>query len=529
MPTLFRRPATNLVDKIRSLLATRGLSLADVSRGSRTGSPERSLGHVPHNLYDAMRKRRFSPSIYQVASLSIRSRYRLIDWLKLFGLSLDDSPRLQALLPTLRTVELDARIYDPSARVPWFRDVAPPSFSAPLVPLSRWLASAQPRRAESLAPVTNIAFRFVKIGSQDAFAFPFLLPGSIVRVKPLANTETDTSVDNNCSRDLFLVEHGRGFVCSQIYHTEQKQIVLCSRQLPYAAIELAQQTQATVLGIADLEIRKIVNVEKPMVPRSLGAYWAPANLPPRMYARNVGEFIRRARKRSGLSFREASKRTRFVAKMLRDTRYFCAPGSLSDYETRKSPPRHIHKIISICAVYYASAADFLDAAGVQLDRPDQLSMPLGFLEDMQPSNRAETASQTSEFMKEMDRRFQQVPYFLYRAMPSFFGIPNLSIRDIFWAGGIRRFVHPYMDGAVFLIVDRRRRTPLSSVSCPIWAQPLYVFLRRDGSYLCGSCNRLNGFLIIHPCMAGFPKLLRLRNRIDAEVVGQIVGIVRGLK
>jgi transcriptional regulator with XRE-family HTH domain len=528
MPTSGRRPPTNLVDKIRTLLAIRELSLADVSRASRTGSPDSRLDHVPHNLYDAIRKRQFSPSIYQLASLSIRSRYRLIDWLKLFGFSLDDSPRLQALLPTLRTLELDARIYDPHARVPWFRDVATPSFSASLVPLSRWLVSTEPRRAESLPPAASNAFRFVKIGSHDAFAFPGLLPGSIVRVKTLPRTETNTPIDDKCSRDLFLIEHGRGFVCSQIHHTERNQIVLCPRQLPYASVELTRETQATVHGFADLEMRKTVNIEKPMVHRSFRDYWMPVDLPP-LQVRNVGEFIRKARRRSGLSFREASKRTRLVAQTLRDNRYFCAPGSLSDYETRKSPPRHVHKIISICAVYFASAADFLESAGVKLNRPDQLSMPPGFLEDIEPGNRTKSAAHSFEFMKEMERRFQELPYFLYRAMPGFFGLPSLSIRDVFWAGGIERFVHPYMDGAVFLILDRRRRTPHTSASCPIWAQPLYVFLRRDGSYLCGSCNRLNGFLIVRPAMAGFPKLLRLRNRVDAEVVGQIVGIVRRLK
>jgi transcriptional regulator with XRE-family HTH domain len=266
-----------------------------------------------------------------------------------------------------------------------------------------------------------------------------------------------------------------------------------------------------------------------MVPKSLGSYWTPLALPSCLPARDLGEFIRRARKRSGLSFREASKRTRFIAQTLRDARYFCAPGSLSDFETRKSPPRHIHKLVSICAVYFASAADFLEAAGVQLDRPGQLPMPRDILEGPEPDRGINTASSSSKCMKEIERRFQQLPYFLHRAMSTFFGIPDLSIRDVFWSGGVERFVHPYMDGAAFLVIDRKKKIPRSSLSCPKWAQPLYVFLQRDGRYLCGSCTRLNGVLMIHPCMAGLPKLLRLRNRTDAEVVGQVVGIVRRLK
>ena len=85
MTAPLRQSATKLVEKIRSLLATRGLSLADVCRESRTHSADIRLGHVPHNLYDAIRKRQFTPSIFQIASLSTLSGYRFIDWLKLFS------------------------------------------------------------------------------------------------------------------------------------------------------------------------------------------------------------------------------------------------------------------------------------------------------------------------------------------------------------------------------------------------------------------------------------------------------------
>ena len=59
--------------------------------------------------------------------------------------------------------------------------------------------------------------------------------------------------------------------------------------------------------------------------------------------------------------------------------------------------------------------------------------------------------------------------------------------------------------------------------------PLHVFLRRDGSYLCGSYSRQNGTMLIHPCTEELPQLLRLDEHTDAEVVGQIVGVVRRLR
>ena len=529
MPSPVRSSPSSLVDKIRTLLAARGLTLAAIARKSRDDSSGGRLHHIPHNLYDAIRKRQFSPSLHQIATLSILTGYRLTDWLELFEFSLDDVPRLQATFPTLRTVELDANVYHPRTRIPWFRDVGSPSFAAPLIPLSRWLTPAEPVRAEALAPSNATAFRFVKIGLQDDYAFPDLLPGSIVRVEPMANGPREIPDGSTLRKKLFLVEHGDGLACSLLGRSQSNRLVLCSRHLPYASVELEESTQARVLGLADVEVRRIVHIEKPTVPRNLGAYWTPGPLRQGSPARNVGEFIQQARKRSGLSFREASKRTRVIAQKLRDPRYFCAPGSLSDCEARKSPPRHIHKAISICVVYFAKAADFLEAAGVQLSALGQMPIPPRFLEQPQRGKNIPAAPISSKCMKEIERRFEQLPIFLHGTMPEFFGLPDLSVRDVFWAGGVQQFVHPYLDRAAFLVVDRRKKIPRSSLSCPKWAQPLYVFLRRDGSYLCGSGTRSNETLIIHPCTAGLPKLLKLRNRKDAEVIGQIVGIVRRLK
>jgi len=75
------RPAQALPDRVRSILAARGLSLAEVSRASRLLIPGNPLSHVPHNFYSSLRNRRFSPSLYQVLALSLLSDCRLVDWL----------------------------------------------------------------------------------------------------------------------------------------------------------------------------------------------------------------------------------------------------------------------------------------------------------------------------------------------------------------------------------------------------------------------------------------------------------------
>ncbi len=523
------KSASILVHKIRSLLAASDLSLAKISRASRTGLPDRPIGRIPHNLYDAVGSRQFSPSFYQIATLSIVSGYRFGDWLELFGFSLDNVSRFQILFPATRTVELDHRVYQPGRKFAWFRDVAPALLSGPLSPLSKWLMVAGSRRADSLGALDASAFRFFKIGSQDAFAFPDLLPGSIVRVNPRLSREFVRSLGSVSGRDRFLIECGRGLICSSIFLNKQNQVVLSPTELAYGFAEL-NRDQIEIFGVADLEIRRIVKMDKPTVPHTLRAYWKPGALPPPVPHGNVGAFMQRARRRAGISFREASARTAVIARTLRDPRYFCAPGSLSDYETKRTLPRHIHKTISMCAVYFASVADLLETAGLALEAPNALPIPPEILEDKE---RGEVAgpgrANGSENLRQIESQFQQLPYFLGGGMAAFFGMPDLSIRDVFWAAGVRRFAHPYLDGAALFIVDRRKKVSRSFPSCPAWAQPLHVFLRRDGSYLCGSYSRQNGTMLIHPCTEELPQLLRLDERTDVEVVGQIVGVIRRLR
>jgi transcriptional regulator with XRE-family HTH domain len=520
-------PSATLPDRLRFILARRGLSLAKVSRASRSLLPEDRLSHIPHNFYSSLRNRRFSPSLYQLLALSSISGYRLTDWLTVFGLSLDDIPRFHASLPALRTAELDAGIYHTGALIPWFYDLRKPDFSVPLGPLSHWLASGAPRRFDSLPHTASAAYRYFKIGSRDAVAFPDLLPGSIVRVRRNdVGLFERLPVGSRQTKRLFLVEHSNGLACSRLYRSKSRKLVLCSRQLPYAPVELHQGSEAVILGTADLEIRRLVKTERPVVPSRLGHFWTPAPLLARTIGRHFGEFIRRARLRSGFSFREASERSRWIARELGDARYYCAPGSLSDYETRKLPPRHIHKLISICAVYFASAADLIAVSGASVYKAGNLAMPTEFLR--LPPNDGASSKEPSHFVEGIRRRLRDLPYFLRSAAASLFGLPDLSLRDVFWAGGLRNSKHSYLNGALFLIVDRRRKTPRRSLSSPIWAQPAYVLQRRDGRYLCGLCHLQSGTLVLSSCFTGQPKLLRLRNRVDAEVIGRVVGIVRRL-
>ena len=116
-------------------------------------------------------------------ALSRISNYRVTDWLRVFGFDVEIIPRLQLQLPSRRTVLLDSSLDDPNAFIPWIRNLgsAPP---AGVVPLSQVLEWTKPLRLASLAELQDKGFLYAKIGYEDALAFPELLAGSIVRVRP---------------------------------------------------------------------------------------------------------------------------------------------------------------------------------------------------------------------------------------------------------------------------------------------------------------------------------------------------------
>lgn len=523
MPAPSRKTQPFLADSLRSILLTRNLSLANVSRASRTS--ENRLAHIPHSFYSSLRKRSFSPSLYQLNSLSRLSGYRLVDWLALFGIFLDDVSHYQVAFPSVRTVEVDATIHEPDISVPWLYDLKEADLRTPLTPLSQWVAIGSSRRLDTYLRNGTRKFRYLKIGSHDALAFPDLLPGSIVRVRDNSSVLERVPVGRSLGRTFFLVRHSRGFTCSRLVRSESDKIVLCSRHLPYAPIELSFGAEGVVLGTADVEFRSLARVPKPVVSARLERYHAPLPLDRASPAQSVGHFIRRARETCGISFREASARTRIIARELGDGRYYCSPGALSDYETRKFAPRHIHKLISICSVYFARATDLFKACGAALDGAGSRAMPPEFLGV--PTQRRDGAGESFRFLRKMTKRFGPLPWFLRSAGSALFGLANLSPRDVFWVGSSHESKHACLTGVQLLVVDRRQKRPRASLSCPVWAQPIYVLQKRGGSYLWGSCRLENGILALYTPLER-TKPTRLRKGVDAEVVGRVVGIVRRL-
>ena len=520
--------ALDVADRVRRILMTRNLTLAEASRHSLRTFPSDSRYHIPHNLYYDLRTALFSPNIFQVFALSVITGYRLSDWLAVFGFHLEDIPRLQIAIPSLRTALLDTAVVDTEAWIPWFVETGE---GLPRVaPASQILRFSELRQVRSLPGQSPGYFLYVKIGRQDAFAYPDLLPESVARIDTRRPERHLPAAPGEVSRVLFLVEHAKGLLCCRLRRTDELRVTLHSSETPYAEVSMQLGLQLRLLGAVDLEIRRLDLRSTPEVPEEFASFWSPGSLPTGRRLR-LGELLRTCRLRSGTPFRSASARSLLIAKELGDTRFSIASSSLSDYETSDDPPRHIHKILSLCILYSVPFVTILDTIGFRLEQtggdsiPEQL-LPRGRAGDSLPRCETITELRPGGILEHVVAELQEIPYFLRGSLAELSEVAALSLRDIFWIGGKRISRHPYLRNALLVVVNRSFKRPRPTHLRPLWQQPLYVLMKRDGSYILGRCSVEGSFLVVHPSSNGMLASEQFQNRVDAEVVGRVVSIVR---
>jgi hypothetical protein len=535
-------PGLALTERIRGILSTKNLTLYKVSALTKAYYPREPAYHIPRNFYFQLRSAALSPTLPQLFALSRGSGYNLVDWLAVFGFRLDAIPGLQAALAHPHTTLLDSTVYDVRAPIPWFRDRFATARPPAIAPLSRLLETCGERRLVGVVSADPGPYLYAKIGRQDAFAFPDLIPGSIVRVNPRLVERLSPNPPGEISKHMFLVEHSRGVCCCRLYFGAKNRVTLIATQLPFANVELQLGPEARILGVVDLEARPLAAQRRmahplcapPEVAPDLARLWTPGPLQHGVGAQRPALLPRGARHRAGLSLRRASEMSRAIAAALRDKRYLASPGWLSDFEASGVPPRHIHKLLTVCILYSIPFAEILSSFGFALRETDTASIPDEWMPrrgEHVPDHQGTTVragAPATGFLGSLLQRFGEVPFFLRDSLPSLAGLEEISLRDVFWVGGQRKALHPSLAGALFVIVNRRKRKPRMFQRKSPWEQPAYLLMRRDGSYILASCSLEDGTIIVHPYAEGFVRPERLRDGVDAQVVGQIVTVIRSL-
>jgi hypothetical protein len=522
-------------ERVRRILSSRGLTLYRVSRQSADIFGRLSPSFIPHSLYYDLAASSLSPSIQQVLALSRITKYRLSDWLAVFGFDPDAIPRLQCMVPRNRTVILDSSVYDTECWIPWFAEKPASEFPEMTAPLGQFLVPGVPVRARELLPPGEARFLYAKVGREDFLAFPDIGPGSIVRIDTGRAKEVPSLAKNHSDNRIFLIEHDLGFACTRLSSLGNNRITLRSPQLPFSPGELILDKEFRILGVLDAEIRPLPPRASIPTPFVASTFRRPQRLPPVDSQMSLKQLIRRSRVRAGLSFREASQLTRSIAQRLADPLYFAAASTLSDYETLAAPPRRIHKIMTLCALYSIGFWDFLRASGVSLEgmgrepMPDELvprELPLGARKVDAATGETLGRKRSNGFWGILLKRWQEIPLFLRKSLGEITRVPNFSVSDVFWVGADPSPIHPWLENAEFVAVNRRVKNPVPWRGTTFWEQPLYLLLARDGRYLCGCCTLERGFVIVHPYPEKVFSPRAFRNGTDAEVMGQVTAILR---
>jgi len=522
-------------ERVRQILSSRGLTLYRVSRQAADTFGRLSPSFIPDSLYYDLTASSLSPSIQQLLALSRITNYRLSDWLAVFGFDLDAIPRLQCMVPSNRTVILDSSVYDTECWIPWFAEKPASEFPEMIAPLGQFLVPGVPLRARELLPPGEARFLYAKVGQEDFLAFPDIGPGSIVRIDTGRAKEVPSLAKNHSDNRIFLIERDLGFSCTRLSSLGNNRITLRSPQLPFSPGELILDKEFRILGVLDAEIRPLaprVPIPRPFV---ASTFHRPQRLSPIDSQMSLKQLIRRSRVRAGLSFREASQLTRSIAQRLADPLYFAAASTLSDYETLAAPPRRIHKIMTLCALYSIGFWDFLRASGVSLEgmgsepMPDELvprELPLAARKVDAATGETLGRKRSNGFGGILLKRWQEIPLFLRKSLGEITRVPNFSVSDVFWVGADPNPIHPWLENAEFVAVNRRVRNPVPWRGTTFWEQPLYLLLARDGRYLCGCCTLERGFVIVHPYPEKVFGPRAFKNGTDAEVMGQVTAILR---
>jgi len=519
--------------QVQQILAARELTLNRVSERSAGIFGSSAAFYVPHNLYHRLARPSFQPTIHQILALSYISSYRLCDWLAVFGFDLDVISRVQLLIPRRRTTVLDSAVYDTFRWVPWFAERARNEPRLSIAPLGHFVLWDAPRRAGDLLPAVPDKFVYTRIGEEDVYARPQFVPGGIIRADRTRAEEFRQQETGVPESHFFLVEHRAGWTCSRLVRLARDRVLLHCPQHPCVERELRLERDARVLGVIDAEIRPVGHRRAEAWPGCSnpvsGEFGQYRSAPTSLRNLLVG-----ARARAGMSFREASSLSRLIATTLSDPLYFAAPGSLSDYETLDAPPRHIQKILTICILYGIGFYEFLRTCGLPIDRAGRDPIPDHLMPRKPPHRnsglpRAQTQSgqEPNGFLSSLLAEWQEVPLFLRFSLDAIAGMKSPTLSDVFWVAGDAGS-DPLLKTGALVAVNRRAKRPGTFDPAAACAPPLYLLLKRDGEYACGRCSLDRDVLRMHAPAGSVPEARRLRNGIDAEIVGKVTAILRRL-
>jgi hypothetical protein len=518
----------DLVSSFRGVLATKGLSVNSLSKAAERLYGASSPYCIPHDFC----YRNIPPNICQLVALSRITGYCLVDLLSLFGFPPDEILKRQIKLHTRKTVLLPSTLYDRKTKLPFLGAHLSSREFETTEPFASRVTREPLTSAGDVAFQDSRRFLYAKIGEEDALAFPELVPGSIVRIDTQKTRIEPNTSQQPHRRPIYLVQHPGGLTCSHAEKIGSDRILLVPHTLPFGCPEFRLNREAVVLGTVDAELHPLQGLHIPdhTAFRRSRIVRDPAIINDRSLS--PGEILRLHRESRGLSLRQASEMSARIAQDLDENEYLLSPASLYKLETSGIFPRRIAKLFSICTIYCVDLWTLLSLFEIAWQDTGQESLPQYFFPE--PQRRRESKEQSTQHNERntlgsyLNQVLDEVPVFLASAWPYLLPGGDVSAGEIFWFGKSENPLHPLLKGALLLVVDAQYKGNSEGQSrwTELWQRPLMLLLTRSGKYVCGFCSVDRGNVTVEPHPECAAPAFRYRNGIDAEMIGQVTGIVR---
>jgi transcriptional regulator with XRE-family HTH domain len=240
-------------------------------------------------------------------------------------------------------------------------------------------------------------------------------------------------------------------------------------------------------------------------------------------AEQAGKWLRQARERLALRYRDVGRASSEIATQRANPEYHIGLSRLADIEHRGTVPS-IYRLYSLAAIYKMEYRSLLRWYGIDLDHllADSAGVELGKTAMLDSEGPATTpVPQVSSdfdtgktvYLSRVIRGWGKLPAILAA------GIPPTRIRYAY-IGLEDRFMDPLIRPGSVVQIDPRKRRILGSGWKTAWDRPIYLIEHRNG-FRCAWCTRNREQTILQPHPNSAEAAEAYHNH-DVEVVGQVV-------
>lgn len=134
------------------------------------------------------------------------------------------------------------------------------------------------------------------------------------------------------------------------------------------------------------------------------------------------------------------------------------------------------------------------------------------------SDSERTSHSESVRLPTLMNKSEEVPIFMRHVLSELSGMKRPTLNDFFWSNNPADSLHQLFTECLFM-VDRQKKRPSYFRTKATWEQPIYVLLRRDGTYLCACCSAEENLLVIHSQAEGPQRPMEFLDQQEAEVIG----------